>query len=155
MFLFRFCVNVFNSITFRKILLIFLMGLVSRVVVNYVYDMNVFKDYTANISLVYYAFIAGFSAFISEMPRISFNVFNFKIVKSAIRMVVGENFFQRDKMMVGDNVSVDRLDKKDLLKDSLVSKYDPSKVTAGRQRRFKSAGVRGLYGGDIMLHPVF
>ena len=68
------------SITLKKILIIFAFGLISRVLVNYFLDINVFKEYTSYISLVYYAGMASFSVFINNMPNISFSIFDYKSV---------------------------------------------------------------------------
>jgi hypothetical protein len=89
---------ILNNVTFRRILVIFLVGLVSRSVVNYVYDINVFKDYTSGISLIYYGFMAGFSGFVYELPKICFNVFDLKLVRCAIKMFCEGNFMVGNKM---------------------------------------------------------
>jgi hypothetical protein len=50
---------IFNSITFRRILVIFTVGLISRILVNLAFDIDVFKEYINLISLTYYGFMAG------------------------------------------------------------------------------------------------
>ena len=60
--------TILNSVTFRRILVILMVGLVSRSLVNYIFEINVFKDYSTNISLVYYGFMSCFSAMVHELP---------------------------------------------------------------------------------------
>lgn len=80
-----------NGVVFKRILVIFVVGLVSRGVINTVFDINVFKEYHTCISLTYYVFMACFSGFIHELPVISLNVFNYKIVKGAINLFCDSN----------------------------------------------------------------
>lgn len=136
--------SIVNNITFRRILVIFLVGLVSRNIVNNIYDINVFKDYNTLVSLIYYGFMAGFTGFIYELPQISLNVFNLNLIRNAIKMVCENNFMVGNKVLSVDSMFTDNLNK-DLHKNNLVLK-ESDEITAGRQRRFKSAGVRGLYG---------
>lgn len=69
----------------KKVIIIFFVGLAFRFFINYIYDINVFKDYTSVISLLYYGFMSSFAVFINEFPKIGFNFFNFKLIKSAIK----------------------------------------------------------------------
>lgn len=111
-----------NNFTLKRILLIFFVGLISRIIVNYVYDINVFKEYSDTVSLIYYGFMAGFTGFVYEWPNISLHAFNFNLVKSAIKMFEGK-FMVGDKILTGDPSDITKLDKK-LLEDSLVSKMN-------------------------------
>src|SRR5438552_13928911 len=96
--------RIINSVIFRKILVIFVMGLVSRFVVNGVFDdVNVLKEYTSYILLVYYSIMACF-----ELSIISFNVLDIKLVKDAIKMFCEGGFLNKDKMLSG-NQSLDKL----------------------------------------------
>ena len=63
-FLFK---KVFNNTMLHKILVIFIVGLVSRAIVNYICDINVFKDYANVISLTYYGGFAYFVAAINNL----------------------------------------------------------------------------------------
>jgi len=56
----------------HKILLLFIVGYISRGVVNDLYDVNVFKDYMSGISLIYYGSMALFSVVVHSFPEISF-----------------------------------------------------------------------------------
>jgi hypothetical protein len=97
--------------------------------------------------------MACFSGFVYELPSISFNVFNIKVIRSAIRVIIESNSFSSNKMfmvsgdnMFSDNMNINKFGENG--KDNLVlmQNGESSKVTAGRERRFKSAGVRALYG---------
>jgi len=141
-----------SGVVFKRILVIFMVGLVSRGLINTAFDTNVFKEYTTSISVMYYVFMACFSGFIHELPVISFNVFNYKIVKSAIRVVCDSSFWAKDKMSLGEDMFTNNrnvMNSKDLAKNSLVCRQDESqRITEmyNGKKRFKSAGVRGLYG---------
>jgi hypothetical protein len=136
-----------SSVMFRRIFIIFVVGLVSRLVVNLVFDINVFKDYMSYISLIYYMCMACFVGFVHELPSISFNVFNFKLVKSAIRSIVEDSsLIFSSKILSNDNMFIDNM-KMDKMQQNSVFKQDNSeRTTYGRISKFKSAGVRGLYG---------
>jgi hypothetical protein len=95
---------IFNSITFRRIVVIFTVGLISRILVNLAFDINVFKEYTNLISLTYYGLIACFVGYLSDVPKISFNVFDIKWIANAIKSYY-ENMFLGDKMKLGDPVT--------------------------------------------------
>ena len=82
-----------RGVVFKRIVIIFVVGLVSRSLVNIVYDINVFKDYTTSISLMYYVFMACFTGFLQEFPNISLNAFKFNIVKSAITTVASDMYY--------------------------------------------------------------
>ena len=59
--------RLFNKVTFTKVIIIFVVGLFSRVLINYFYGVNVFVDYTNLISLYYYGFMSLFIVFINEV----------------------------------------------------------------------------------------
>ena len=59
--------NFLYNINFKKVIIIFIVGLVSRIAVNYVYDINVFKDYTDIISFIYCGGFAYFVATINDL----------------------------------------------------------------------------------------
>jgi hypothetical protein len=118
-----------KSVTFRRILVIFVVGLVSRCLVNYVYDINVFKDYTHMISIVYYGFMACFTGLVYEFPSITLNVFDIKLIRGVIK-VYCENYFSldgKDKILVGGDMfsgNINTTNGKELSKDGLVLKQD-------------------------------
>lgn len=141
-----------SGVVFKRILVIFVVGLVSRCIINTVFDTNVFKEYHTGISLMYYVFMACFSGFIHELPVISLNIFNYKIVKSAISLFCESNSWGRSKMSLGEDMFTSNkslIDSKDLSSRNLVCKQDTSQritETYNGRKRFKSAGVRALYG---------
>ena len=138
--------RIINSVIFRKILVIFVMGLVSRFVVNGVFDdVNVLKEYTSYILLVYYSIMACF-----ELSIISFNVLDIKLVKDAIKMFCEGGFLNKDKMLSGDVMSSSNMDSNkvfDLPKDNL--NYNQRGAASGKiYGRRSSAGLKGLYNQD-------
>jgi len=70
--------RIFNPLNISKALIIFIFGLVSRILVNSIYDINVFTEYTETISLVYYSTMALFVVFINELVT----YFNFSFISS-------------------------------------------------------------------------
>lgn len=145
-----------NSVLFRRILIIFIVGLVSRGVVNYVFEINVFKDYTNMISLVYYGCMACFSGYITELPKISFNVFDIKLIGNAIKTFSDSSLFGV-KIYSGDGMFTDNMNVNNTKdKDNVVYTQDRSgkdrSNKSGKDRSYKpgnrsvSAGIRGLYG---------
>ena len=69
---------IFNPLNISKALIIFIFGLVSRILVNSIYDINVFTEYTETISLVYYSIMALFVVFTNELVT----YFNFSFISS-------------------------------------------------------------------------
>jgi hypothetical protein len=81
--------KILNSVTFKRILVFFVVGLVSRSVVNYVYDINVLKEYTNMIFIICPGFM---TYFVYDLPIISLNVLDLKLIRSAIK-VYCENYY--------------------------------------------------------------
>src|SRR6267378_3682104 len=79
--------KIFNKKSIIKIFIIFIVGFVIRITVNYVYNINVFIDYTNIISIIYYYFMALFAVVINEInlqfqfPISSFFGYVFSVVK--------------------------------------------------------------------------
>lgn len=123
------------SNTFKKILLIFIVGFISRILVNYIYDVNVFKEYTTSISLVYYSCMACFVGIVNELPKISVNVLDFSIIRKAFQFLVSNRI---TSMCAGEGSSSGATEGPKLIgydKGNKVPVYD----------RFSSAGARALY----------
>ena len=57
----------FTKKSIIKIFIIFIVGFVIRIIVNYVYNINVFIDYINIVSIVYYYFMASFVVVINEI----------------------------------------------------------------------------------------
>jgi hypothetical protein len=83
-------------------LLIFFVALISRHVVNNIYDVNVFKDYMSGISLIYYGSMALFSVVVYNFPKISFKDFGLKlIIKSLTKFLFKYGFKVLVILLVG------------------------------------------------------
>nr|QWS06181.1 hypothetical protein [Clonostachys rogersoniana] len=68
--------QLFTPVNLSKVIIIFIVGIISRYLVNTYFDINVFKDYLTLISLIYYSIFACFIAFIHEL----FSYFNISII---------------------------------------------------------------------------
>lgn len=68
--------RIFTKNNVSKVLIIFTVGLISRITVGYYYDVNVFLEYYKAISLTYYSFMAIFVVVLGEL----FNYFNINII---------------------------------------------------------------------------
>jgi len=79
---------------------IFVVGLVSRLMVNLVCDTNVYKEYTSIISIAYYGLFACFTL---NITQIGFNVFNINFISDAIKSFYDNKLFG-DKMYSGDEM---------------------------------------------------
>ena len=72
--------RIFTKINFSKIIIIFTVGLISRIFIGFYYDINVFIEYYKSISLIYYSVMAIFIVTLGEL----FNYFNLSIIPSFI-----------------------------------------------------------------------
>lgn len=79
--------RVFNKGILSKILIIFIIGFVSRSVVNYVYGINVNTDNINSISVIYYTFMSYVSILVYEMVSyFNFSSISYEVLKiSSIR----------------------------------------------------------------------
>jgi hypothetical protein len=118
---------IIKSVTFRRVLVIFVVGLVSRGIVNWVGDINVFKEYTNIISIIYYGLFACFTGLVYEYCGEGVNS---SLLNSSCNSL--NKFFSRDNGLSGSSGSSG-------LKDSGVR-------VVGRP----SAGLRGLYGDNMV-----
>ena len=59
--------NVFNLTNIIKILVIFLVGFISRIIINNYFGINVFLDYTSYISILYYFSLSSFSVYFDQV----------------------------------------------------------------------------------------
>lgn len=58
--------KIFNRKNLTKVLFIFTVGFISRVSINYIYNINVFIDYNNIISFIYYMIMALFTVLVHE-----------------------------------------------------------------------------------------
>lgn len=158
---------ILRSVAFKRILVIFAVGLVSRVGINYACDINVFKEYTNVVSLIYYGFMACFVGYISDLPNIGFNVFDYKVISSAIKHCY-ESLYSDDKMKCGGDTFVGNKDKivddfkvkNNLSQDRNSGANNSGRESSGESSRGDSRGssrgvrrapaaVQGLYHPDF------
>jgi hypothetical protein len=59
--------KIFNKPNLNKILIIFVVGLTSRILINYIYNINVFIDYFNKVSIIYYVLMSMFIVLIHEV----------------------------------------------------------------------------------------
>jgi len=67
---------IFNKSNFNKVIIIFIFGLVSRVLVGHFYSVNVYLDYLSPVSILYYVFMSAFIVLVHEF----IDYFNFSLV---------------------------------------------------------------------------
>jgi hypothetical protein len=60
-------INVFNFTNIIKILVIFSVGFISRIIIYHCLDINVFLEYTNNISILYYLGLSTFSVYFDQL----------------------------------------------------------------------------------------
>jgi hypothetical protein len=79
--------KIFNKKSIIKIFIIFIVGFVIIIIVNYAYNINVFINYTNMISIFYHYFMALFVVVINQIitqfqfPFSSFFSYVFSVVK--------------------------------------------------------------------------
>ena len=77
--------RIFNRSNINKVFIIFIFGFVSRVLVNHIYDINVFREYTETISLVYYALMSLFIILVNEfVGYFEFTVIPLFVINSGV-----------------------------------------------------------------------
>ena len=166
--------RIFNRLNLSKVLVIFVVGFVSRVLVNYLWDVNVFVDYLNSISLGYYGFMAIFVVLVNELysyidikllPKISLDVFSITSIKKAFSVIIN-NIGNKGKVPLSGDLGVDKvLEKSDKVKVSgVLLMGDRDAISSGPPLSNRSAhfegkkltdqgdiipsGVKGLYDGS-------
>lgn len=147
----------FNKVNLSKVFIIFTFGLVTRVLVNYFYDVNVFTDYTTYISLSYYTGMAFFISFINDLPKINWNVLNISVVRRAIYSLISIKSEEMTLKNVGfksspNSISNDKLK----VSDTLFMGDKNGKNRGGASEvghRWPYAGLQGLYGNRSGTRP--
>jgi hypothetical protein len=147
------------------VLVIFVVGFISRVLVNYFWDVNVFVDYLNTISLTYYGMMSIFIVLVNELfsyidlksfPLISIkDVFSISSIRRAfvsllslietnkVYLVSGET---RVKGLVGSKES----NTSNVL---FAGESSDNNVNRGRVKGIRSTGVSGSskgFGGDYI-----
>jgi hypothetical protein len=72
--------RIFTKSTLSKVIIIFTIGLSTRVLISFYYDVNVFIEYYKTISLIYYSIMAIFIVILGEL----FTYLNLNIIPSFI-----------------------------------------------------------------------
>ncbi len=72
--------RVFNPVNLNKIIILFTVGFLGRVLIFYFGNINVFIEFLHPISLAFYSFMACFAVFIHEFIA----VYNFPIIPKFI-----------------------------------------------------------------------
>jgi|ERR1700728_331030 hypothetical protein len=72
--------RIFTKNNLSKLIIIFTVGLISRILISLYYDVNVFIEYYKSVSLIYYSVMAMFIVVLGEL----FTYFNLNIIPSFI-----------------------------------------------------------------------
>ena len=148
--------RIFNRLNLSKVLVIFMVGFVTRVFINYVYDINVFVDYLNSISLGYYGFMAIFVVLVNELfsyidlkllPKISLDVFSISSIRKAFSVIIN-NIGNKGKVTISsgnsDVLSGKVLDKSDKVKVSgVLFMGDRDAISSGAREKGK-LGVKDI-----------
>ena len=59
--------RIFNKSNINKVIIIFIIGLATRILINYLYSINVYSEYLNTVSLIYYIFFSLLIVFIHEV----------------------------------------------------------------------------------------
>jgi hypothetical protein len=136
-----------NSGLVKKVIIIFLIGLVCRVGFNMVYNLDMFKEFGSVVALVSYVTRICSSIVVYELPGVNFSSLNFKVVKQAIREFCREGFGVKQELAMdeGDEHTSTGSQKSE---DKLATKEHTllHRKSSGEHRGRTSAGVTGLYG---------
>lgn len=135
----------------KKVLVIFLIGLVCRVGLNIFYDIEVFNSFYSFIGLVSYGVMICSSVVVYELPSVDFNCFNVKVIREAITEW-WVNGFAKEKIM--DGYSVENTKGVNSATKNIGGTDDTKgynllhRKSSGEYRGKTSAGVTGLYGNS-------
>ena len=147
-----------SKLNFIKILVIFVVGFISRILVNYLYGINVFVDYLNSISIGYYSLMAIFVVLVNELfsyidlkllPKISLDVFSISSIRKAFSVIIN-NIGNKGKVPLssgnGDVLSGKVLDKSDKVKVSgVLFMGDREGISSGVREEGKGMlGVKGV-----------
>jgi energy-converting hydrogenase Eha subunit C len=83
--------GIFNKRNLVKILTIFIVGFISRVLVNHYFDINVFADCFSFVSTTYYLCMAAFVVAVNHLVEVFdfphlMNLLSFESIKPLIAM---------------------------------------------------------------------
>jgi hypothetical protein len=136
------------------VLVIFVVGLVSRVLVNNFWDVNVFVDYLNTISKIYYGMMSIFIVFVNELfsyidlkilPKISMDVFSISSIRKSISVIIS-NIGNKGTVSISEGnggLGMEKvLDKSDKVKVSGVLFAGDSSDNNINRGRGKGKGIR-------------
>ena len=104
-----------SRLNLTKVFVIFLVGFVSRVGINYYWGINVFMDYLNSISMGYYSIMAIFVVMVNELFSnidiknipfkniISWEVFNITSIRKGFSVIIS-NISTKDKIHMSSNM---------------------------------------------------
>lgn len=134
-----------------KICIIFMVGYITRWLINDIYDVNVFKDYTGCLSVSYYLFMASVSVFINEnFTTVSFKGINFNTIKDLFNWIKNAHKLPTASMSSDDNGCKN----KDLRKFSTGQMNSSKSNSAGNGSIGNTAGNSDPNNGGLADHIV-
>jgi len=141
----KFFKNVFNKGNLSKIIIIFIVGFVSRSMINNIYSINVFTDYTNSVSVIYYIFMAFMTVLIHEtvgyfdFPTINLEVLKISSIRKGISNIIS---YYNNKSTITFSRTTGLEDSK---KSSLYYYKNGDSISKVPDKGTESAGVKGLY----------
>lgn len=79
---------IFNKINMTKVIIIFTIGFITRILINNIYGINVFLEYLNTISLIYYSLISIFAVFVHEfVTYFNLNILSISSITSTIKYI--------------------------------------------------------------------
>jgi len=121
--------RIFNKSNFKKILILFIVGFVSRVLVGYLYNINVYLYFLCPISNMYYIYMSTFMVLAYEFVNtFYFNIipsFRFLIIKESIKVFYSNGL--NNKLFMDSNANEIKPYGKTGLGDKSSSSHRPMK----------------------------
>src|SRR4051812_4593897 len=93
--------NIFNLTNIIKVLVIFLIGFISRIFIYHYLDVNVFLEYTHSISILYYSGLSSLLVYFDQLFFYQYNApLNLELtnIKSFNNYSKGNQLFQKDSI---------------------------------------------------------
>jgi hypothetical protein len=153
--------NILKNVIFKRILVIFIVGLVSRSLINFMLHVNIltYIDCGNDKLFIYWGLIMGFLTIVYELPGINFNVFNFKLIRNGISLYMEDILKSGDKLTCGGESFNKDLKTSSPGDQSVYTQNNSrghSRKTSGSSSggRVYPAGVVGLYGENSRTRRV-
>jgi hypothetical protein len=139
--------KIFNIKNLNKVLILFIIGFSSRVIIGHIYDINVFSDYLNPISIIYYIFMSLLSVLVHEV--VSF--FNFSIIPSYVLEILFTKF-NDNKLYLTDD-SLKSVNNESKLNSRVITKGRSDHTGERSHRSSSSRNVeRDTNNGEERLH---